>query len=139
MSNVGGGEQGDGGKSVVSVLVVDDHGSSREVVREVVAATDGFELVGEATSGEQALDATDELRPQLVIMDKRMPGMGGIEASRLITSRHPHIVVVIASVEEPDARALESSRAAAFIRKQDLSPRLLRDIWREHGWRQHVR
>jgi CheY-like chemotaxis protein len=72
-------------------------------------------------------------------MDKRMPGMGGIEASRLITSRHPRVVVVIASVEEPDARALESSRAAAFIRKQDLSPRLLRDIWREHGWRHDVR
>jgi len=130
---VGTGDRDQGGKDVVSVLVVDDHESFREGMRELVAATDGFMLIGEATSGEEAIVAADELRPQLVIMDKRMPGLSGIEASRLITSRHPDVVVVIVSVEEPDARVLRSSGAVAFVRKQALSLRVLGDLWREHG------
>ena len=89
------------GDKPISVLVVDDQESFLTALREVVAATEGFELVGEAASGEQALAAADELSPQLVIMDKRMPGLGGLEATRLITSRHPNIVVLIVSVEEP--------------------------------------
>jgi DNA-binding NarL/FixJ family response regulator len=133
MSNVGGADRQQEGENVVSVLVVDDQESFRQVVREVVAATDGFRLTGEAASGEQAIAMTDELCPQLVIMDKRLPGVGGSQASRLITSRHPNIVVMMVSVEEPDARVLESSGAAVFIRKQELLPRVLWDIWREHG------
>jgi DNA-binding NarL/FixJ family response regulator len=117
----------------ISVLIVDDQESFRSALREVVAATEGFKLVGEATSGEQALAAADELSPQLVIMDKRMPGLGGVEATRLITSRHPNIVVLIVSVEEPHAQVLRASGAAGLIRKQDLSPRVLWDMWREHG------
>ena len=121
------------GDEPISVLVVDDQESFLTPLREVVAATKGFELVGEAASGEKALAAADELSPQLVIMDKRMPGLGGLEATRLITSRHPHIVVLIVSVEEPHAHLLRSSGAAAFTRKQDLAPRVLMDLWREHG------
>ncbi len=130
---MGAGDREQGGPDVVSVLVVDDQDPFREAMRELVEATDGFGLIGEAASGEQALAAAADLRPQLVLMDKRMPGMGGDEASRLITRRHPNVVVVIVSVEEPSARVLESSGAAAVIRKQDLSPRRLRDLWREHG------
>jgi two-component system, NarL family, invasion response regulator UvrY len=121
------------GDEPVSVLVVDDQESFLTALREVVAATEGFELVGEATSGERALAAADELSPQFVIMDKRMPGLGGVEATRLITSHHPNIVVLIVSVEDPHAHVLRSSGAAGFIRKQDLSPRVLLDLWREHG------
>lgn len=121
------------GDEPISVLVVDDQESFLTALREVVAATEEFELVGEAASGEQALAAADELSPQLVIMDKRMPGLGGLEATRLITSRHPNTVVLIVSVEEPHAHVLRSSGAAAFTRKQDLAPRVLMDLWREHG------
>jgi two-component system, NarL family, invasion response regulator UvrY len=124
---------GPGGNKPISVLIVDDQETFRAALRDVVAATQGLKLVGEATSGEQALAAADELSPQLVIMDKRMPGLGGVEATRLITSRHPRIVVVIVSVEEPHAQVLRASGAAGFIRKQDLSPRVLWDMWRAHG------
>lgn len=133
VSNVRGAERPRGRKSRVSVLVVDDQESFREVARELVAATDGFRLIGEAASGEQALAAADELCPQLVIMDKRLPGLSGVEATRLIKSRHPSVVVVIVSVEEPHAQVLQSSGAAEFIRKQELSPRVLQGIWRKHG------
>jgi DNA-binding NarL/FixJ family response regulator len=117
----------------ITVLVVDDQESFRSAMREVVGATEGFRLVGEAESGEAALDAVDELAPRMVIMDKRMPGMGGVEATRILTARHPDVVVLLISVEDPDALLARSSPAAALARKQDLSPRLLRDVWRERG------
>jgi two-component system, NarL family, invasion response regulator UvrY len=133
VSNVRGAEREHRRESGVTVLVVDDQEPFREVAKELVAATDGFRLIGEATSGEEALAAADELCPQLVIMDKRLPGLSGAEATRLIKSRHPTVVVVIVSVEEPHAEVLQSSGAAEFIRKQELSPRVLRRIWRTHG------
>lgn len=115
----------------VRVLTVDDHDYFRGVMREVVQATDGFELVGEADSGEAALLAVEELAPSLVIMDKRMPGMGGIEACRLLADRHPEIVLVITSVEQSSPTTF-AGRKAVFIRKQKLSPRLLRKVWDEN-------
>jgi CheY-like chemotaxis protein len=118
----------------VSVLVVDDQVSFRGALCGLVAATEGFALAGEAASGEAALDVMDELCPRLVIMDKRMPGMGGIEATRALTARHPEVVVLLISVEEPpDPSVLRSCGAASFARKLDLSSAVLRAVWRDHG------
>lgn len=127
------GDTGLRGDSPVTVLVVDDQESFRSAMRELVAATEGFRLVGEAASGEGALDAVDELSPRMVIMDKRMPGMGGIEATRVLTARHPEVVVLLVSVEEPNTQLMPSCGAAAFARKQELSARLLQHVWRKHG------
>jgi DNA-binding NarL/FixJ family response regulator len=102
-------------------------------MRDVVAASEGFTLVGEALSGEGALEVVDELSPDLAIVDKRMPGMGGVEATRALKDRHPGLIVVIVSLEVPDATLAESSGAAAFVRKQELSPRVLQKIWRDQG------
>jgi two-component system invasion response regulator UvrY len=115
------------------VLVVDDQGLFRDVLRDVVLATPGMTLVGEAASGEAAIDAVEELSPRMVIMDKRMPGIGGIEAARLISARRPEIVVVLVSVEVPDPAVLEASGAVAFLHKRQLSPRALADVWRIYG------
>ena len=115
----------------VRVVVVDDQEVFRSVLREVIAATPGMALVGEAASGEQALQAVDELAPQLVIMDKRMSGMGGIEASRRIRDRHPQIVVVLASVEDPTPEVLAASAATTVVHKRELSPAVLMDVWRD--------
>jgi DNA-binding NarL/FixJ family response regulator len=118
----------------VSVLVVDDQPVFRRVLRDLVAATEGFDLVGEAASGEAALEAAAELSPRLVIMDKRMPGMGGIEASRVLSDRHPELVVLLISVEEaPEPSVLRSCGAAAYVRKQDLSTAVLREMWRRYA------
>ena len=117
------------------MLTVDDQDSFRRVMRDVLEATDGFQIVGEARSGEDALDAVEELSPALVIMDKRMPGIGGVEACRLLTERHPDVIVVITSIEDPDPAVVEASGAAAFVRKQDLTPRLLRELWQQRGAR----
>ena len=59
------------------------------VAEEVIAATPGFESVGEAESGEEGIAAVERLHPQLVLLDVRMPGIGGIETARRITTAHP--------------------------------------------------
>jgi DNA-binding NarL/FixJ family response regulator len=117
----------------VGVLVVDDNAQFREVLRDVVAAVGGMTCVGEASSGEEALDAVARLAPRLVVMDKRMPGIGGIAAARHMAERHPDVVVVLVSVEAPRAEQLEQSAAAAFLDKRRLSPRALAELWRSHG------
>src|SRR5919112_6631641 len=81
----------------VGVLVVDDHAELRWVICEVVATTARMVVIGQAGSGEAAIDAADRLKPELVIMDVSMPGIGGLEATRRITRRRPGVVVVLVS------------------------------------------
>jgi DNA-binding NarL/FixJ family response regulator len=117
----------------VEVLVVDDKSTFRKALRDLVAATPGLTLVGEAKSGEGALDVIDRLAPRMVIMDKRMPGMGGVAATREITARHPEVVVLLVSVEVPEMELMHQCGAAAFLRKQELTPRALTAVWQAHG------
>ena len=126
------GPPGDDGPAV-QVLVVDDQAVFREALGDVVRAAPGMELVGEAASGEEAVAAVEALSPRLVIMDKRMPGIGGIEATKAIRTRFPHVVVVLVSVEEPAAEALAASGAAAFLPKRELSRRVLTELWATYG------
>ena len=117
-----------GDQARVSVLVVDDQASYRAAMREVVQAMPELELVAEADSGEAAVAVAAELSPQLVLMDKRMPGMGGLAACRAITGRHADILVVLCSVEDPDPVAAAAHGAMVMLRKQDLSRARLREI-----------
>jgi DNA-binding NarL/FixJ family response regulator len=128
---------GNGNGNGVRVLTVDDQAVFRRVARDVIAATPGFQAIGEAKTGEEALTAVDRLHPELVLLDVRMSGLDGIEAARLITAAHPETVVVLISVEDPDefAQAARSSGAAALVRKQDFGPALLRSLWAAHGGR----
>jgi two-component system, NarL family, invasion response regulator UvrY len=118
----------------VPVLVVEDHDNFRSTLCDLVTFTKGFALAGEAASGEAALSAAEELAPRLVIMDKRMPGMGGIEACLALKHRHPDIVVVLISVEDGvNAEDLRACGAAEFVPKTRLSPALLQELWQRHG------
>jgi two-component system invasion response regulator UvrY len=120
----------------VGVLIVDDHLVFRRAAREVVdAASPDFVLVGEAGSGEQALAAADDLAPDLVLVDVRMPGMDGIETSRRLSAAHPEAVVVLVTIEGPLNLPEEVGfcGAADLIRKQDFQPRVLRRLWGAHG------
>lgn len=119
----------------VGVLTVDDQAVFRSVASDVIAVTPGFESVGEATSGEDALDAVERLHPDLVLMDVRMPGIGGAEAARRIAAAHPETVVVLISVEDQDELAHDARLAgvAELVRKQDFGPALLRRLWDVHG------
>src|SRR4051812_1247463 len=86
--------------SPVRVLTVDDHAAFRTVAREVVSATPGFTPVGEAPSGAAALDAIHQLRPALVIVDVRMPGMSGFELARRISEGYPETIVLLVSSDD---------------------------------------
>jgi two-component system, NarL family, invasion response regulator UvrY len=119
----------------VRVMVVDDQPSFRRAARTLISATSGFESVGDADCGAEALGRADQLRPDLVLMDVYMPGMDGFEAARKLTEGHPGCVVVLVSLEDTeDLPALvTSSGAVALVRKQDLNPSLLRHLWATHG------
>jgi DNA-binding NarL/FixJ family response regulator len=116
------------------VLVVDDQEIFRRTLRDLVAGTEGLTLVGESSSGEEAIDAVEQLSPGMVIMDVRMPGIGGLEATRQLIERHEDLLVMLVSVEPGDPAVLRESGAAAFIRKQDLSPRALRAAIEARGF-----
>lgn len=115
------------------MLVVDDNPQFRAVLRDVIAATAGMTCAGEATSGESAVEVCDALTPDMVVMDKRMPGIGGIEAARRIAARHPDTLVVLVSVETPRPETLEGLDTAVFLEKRRLSPRALAELWRARG------
>lgn len=117
----------------VTVLAADDQAAFRQALRTLVAATDGFQLIGEVASGEAALEAVDALAPEMVIMDKRMPGIGGVAATRLLTASHPEIIVLLISVEQPDLNVMRSCGARAFVNKRDLSTGVLRQVWRDRA------
>jgi two-component system, NarL family, invasion response regulator UvrY len=112
----------------VTVLVVDDQETFRAALRDLVTGTPEMAVVGEACSGEGAVEAADRLSPALVIMDVRMPGMGGVEATRRMIARHPGIAVLLVSV---DGRNVDphSCGAVALLRKSQLSVRALREAW----------
>lgn len=121
----------------MTVVTVDDQPYFRAAARDVIALTGGFEPVGEASSGAEALDVVAELEPALVLLDVRMPGMDGIETARRIKARRPATVVVLVSIESlgdvGDAAA--ASGAAALISKRGFGPAVLRRLWSAHGAR----
>jgi DNA-binding NarL/FixJ family response regulator len=120
---------GDGGG--VSVLVVDDQRPFRMAAEAVVKATPGFSVVGEASSGAEAVAAAANLGPDLILMDINMDGMNGIEATREIVTAHPDVTVVLLSTYDEsdlpgDAR---TCGATAYVHKERFGPDELERIW----------
>ena len=119
--------------SAVRVLTIDDQAVFRALAREVINATPGFASIGEAPDGNSGIEAVGRLGPDLVLLDVRMPGIGGIEVARRLTEMHPEVVVVLISIEEridvPSAAQLDT---VPLVRKQDFGPRLLRRLWDEN-------
>jgi NarL family two-component system response regulator LiaR len=78
----------------IRVMTVDDHEILRGGIRFLLLAFDDIELVGEAHSGEEALDLCDQVRPDVVLMDMMMPGMDGVETTKVLREQYPHVQVL---------------------------------------------
>jgi DNA-binding NarL/FixJ family response regulator len=117
----------------VRVVTVDDQPVFRRAAQLVIDATAGFELAGEAASGEEGLTVVEALRPDLVLLDVRMPGIDGAETARRLATDRPEVVTVLVSVHEADAAGASSCGAVARVAKRDFSPSLLRELWSVHG------
>ncbi|CAN5268103.1 response regulator transcription factor [soil metagenome] len=95
------------------VLIVDDHALFRYGMRAMFTSTPGYEVVGEASSGEEAVRLAEELHPDVALMDLQMPGMNGIEATRRIAGASPNVAVVVVTMLGDDDSVFAAMRAGA--------------------------
>ncbi len=121
----------------IGVLVVDDQDPFRMAARSVVQATLGFELLGEATSGEEAVLQVEALSPGLVLMDITMDGIGGVEATRRIVGAHPGVRVLLLSTYDADDLPADARRCGAtgYVHKEHFGPDILEKVMAGAGVR----
>src|SRR6478735_7163083 len=108
---------------MIRILLADDHPVVREGIRGMLHGYDDIEVVGQAGSGPEAVALVEEVHPDLVLMDLRMPGGDGVEATRAIVAAHPATRVVVLTTYETDQdilRAIEAG-AAGYLLK-DIAP-----------------
>jgi DNA-binding NarL/FixJ family response regulator len=108
-------------RPLMRVLIVDDHPVTRDGLRAALSTSDEVDVVGEAPSGEDAIDRVKELSPDVVFMDVRMPGMGGLEATKEIRRISPDTKVILFTVDESRASIADAIRAG-------VSGYLLKDV-----------
>ena len=113
------------------LLAVDDQSAFLALLRDVVRETDWLRVVGEAETGERAIELARQLQPDIVLIDVRMPGIGGIAAATQIKQSRPSTVVVLISATHPDELSEEGDQcgADAVLWKSELQPKVLDEIW----------
>jgi NarL family two-component system response regulator LiaR len=102
------------GDRPIRVLLVDDHAVVRKGLRALLDRESSFEVTGEAEDGEQAVRAADRLRPDVILMDLEMPGIGGIEATRRISETHPDTKVVVLTSHASEEDVFPALKAGAL-------------------------
>ena len=104
---------------VIRVVVVDDHALHRDGTRQILEVHSDLQVVGEAASGEVALALVNQLRPDVVLMDIRLPGMNGIEVTRQLIQDHPDVRVLMVSAYDEDeyVRGALEAGAAGYLSK----------------------
>jgi DNA-binding NarL/FixJ family response regulator len=95
------------------VLVADDHPFFRDGLRSLLTSSPDTELVGEASTGEEAISLATELQPDVVLMDIQMPGISGIEATRKIVQECPRVRILVVTMFEDDGTVFRAMRAGA--------------------------
>jgi DNA-binding NarL/FixJ family response regulator len=119
------------------LLIVDDHDLMRETTRLMLEGEPDLEVVGEAVNGQHALQLCRQLRPDLVLMDVRMPEMDGLTATRAIKEELPAISVLLATAYESDEYRWEgaSAGAAGYVLKDAPRQQLLEAVRKALGQR----
>lgn len=113
------------------MLVVDDRATFLRAMISVVEETDGFEVVGQAESGEESLVVAAAARPDLVLMDVNLPGIDGLEATRRLRAGDSPPVVLLLSTYDDDVgeHFVAACGAAAYVTKSSFGPERLQDVW----------
>lgn len=107
----------------VRVFLVDDHPHGREGMRDIVMGDDSFAVIGEAASGEEAIAVMEEMKPDLVLMDINMPGMGGLEATQQLKLLMPSLKIVMVTVSDDITNLFEAiKRGAQGYLLKNLAP-----------------
>lgn len=114
----------------VRTLIADDHPLVRSGLRVLLAAAEDVEVVGEAATGEEAVTLAASLQPEVIVMDLRMPGINGIEATRRIVQANPQIRILVVTLFEDDDSVFAALRAGArgYILKDANEVEVLRAI-----------
>lgn len=95
------------------VLIVDDHNHAREAMRIIIGQDPLFEIVGEGSDGEEAIRLTEETMPDLILMDIKMKGMNGLEATKEIKNKFPYVKIVIVTVSDEALNLFDSLKKGA--------------------------
>ncbi|BCA56073.1 hypothetical protein W02_32130 [Nitrospira sp. KM1] len=122
------------------VLLVDDHAIARNLLRILLEEHPDFEVVGEASDGEEAIALTDLYRPDIVLMDIQLPRLSGVEATRRLHQQWPHTAIVgVSSQYTPTGyNAMIAAGAVAFVCKEDAVGALYKTIEFSIRYNPHV-
>ena len=114
----------------INILIADDQTITRSGLRSLLATSEHMEIVGEARDGEEAIELATTLQPDVILMDLRMPGVNGIEATRRIHRTSPHINILVLTVFEDDTSVFPAIRAGArgYLLKNTEQDELFRAI-----------
>ena len=125
---------------MIRVLVVDDHELVRSGITRMLADNPDIEVIGQASSGEDAIDFVRQKRPDIVLMDIRMPGIGGLEATRRILRIDDSIrvIVVTACADDPYPTRVMQSGATAYITKGADIKEMVRAIRMAHSGQRYI-
>jgi DNA-binding NarL/FixJ family response regulator len=116
-------------------LIVDNHTLFRQGLVSLLQSEPGLQVIGEASGGEEALKLAQELQPDVVLMDVKMPGMDGVEATRRLQETTPHVRVLMLTVSEEEENLFAAIQAGArgYILKNADADELLQAIQRVHA------
>lgn len=114
----------------IRIVIADDQTITRSGLQSLLSSVEYIEIVGEAANGKEAIDLTASLQPDVILMDLRMPGINGIEATHRIHRTSPHIIILVLTVFEDDTSVFPAIRAGApgYILKNTEQEELLRAI-----------
>ena len=115
---------------MIRILLVDDQALFREGLHTLLSVHADLEVVGEANNGQEAIQKTAELNPDVILMDLRMPILNGVAATRRITAQHPDVRVIVLTTFDDDEDIFEGLRAGAigYLLKDVPSPKLVEAI-----------
>lgn len=118
----------------IRILLVDDHPLFRQGIRWTLESQHDMEIVGEASDGQSAIHQADFLTPDVIICDINLPGMNGLEVTRILRRRHPQCAILVLTMHEDDEQLFNSIRVgAAAYGTKDISPEELVSIVRRVG------